>query len=138
MHHPRTHTAAVTAHLTAAAARLRSITRSSPKPGPAPAGHTTAVGSTARVPTARSARYAKQLCSHAAWKTPHAQWTEPTGLIEFPDNMGTCRITAEPNCLVLAVEATDPAELARMQQIIGGNIERFAAREGLTVQWTPT
>lgn len=138
MHHPRSHTAAVTAHLTATAARLRSITRSTRKRGSAPQGHTIAAGSTARVPTARSARYAKQLCSHAAWKTPHTQWTEPTGVIEFPDGMGTCRITAEPDCLVLAVEAGDPADLARIQQISGGNIERFAAREGLTVQWTPT
>ncbi|HXA62744.1 MAG TPA: hypothetical protein VNW94_26650 [Streptosporangiaceae bacterium] len=31
----------------------------------------------------------------------------------------------------------DPASLARLQQIIGGNMERFTAREGLTVQWVP-
>jgi hypothetical protein len=49
--------------------------------------------------------------------------------------MGTCRITAKPDHLVLAVEATDSANLARMQQIIGGNIERFASRDGLKVQW---
>jgi hypothetical protein len=78
------------------------------------------------------------LCSHAAWKTPRAQWTEPAGLIEFPNGLGTCRITAEPDFLVLAIEAADPAGLASMQQIIGNNIERFAAREGLTVQWTRT
>jgi hypothetical protein len=27
-------------------------------------------------------------------------------------------------------------DLARLQRIIGGNIERFAAREALTVTWT--
>jgi hypothetical protein len=91
--------------------------------------------SEARVPTPKSDRYAKQLCSHAAWKAPRSEWTPPDGVIQFPDNMGTCRITAKPDHLVLAVEATDSANLARMQQIIGGNIERFASRDGLKVQW---
>lgn len=91
--------------------------------------------SEARVPTPRGERYAKQLCRHAAWKTPRAEWTPPDGVIEFPDDMGTCRITAEPDHLVLAVEATDPANLARMQQIVGGNVERFAGRERLKVEW---
>jgi hypothetical protein len=58
-------------------------------------------------------------------------------VIEFPGGVGTCRITAEPDCLVLAIEAAGPADLARLQQIIGANIERFTAREGLTVQWIP-
>lgn len=137
MHHPRPHTATVTAHLTAVVARLRSITRPAPEPQPDPAGRAAAVRSSASVPTARSARYAKQLCSHAAWKTPHAQWTEPHGVIEFPRGAGTCHITAEPDCLVLALEAADPADLAEIQRIISANIERFAARESLTVQWTP-
>lgn len=64
-----------------------------------------------------------------------AQWTPPEGVIEFPDDMGTCRMTSEPDHLALAVEAPDPANLARLQQIVGGNIERFASREGLRVQW---
>jgi hypothetical protein len=138
MHSPRSHLPAFTAHIAATAGRLRSIT--GPLRGrriPAAAGSTTTVRSQARVPTARSARYAKQLCSHAAWKTPNAQWTPPHGVIEFPGGIGTCRITAEPDHLVLAIEATDPANLARLQQIIGANIERFTAREGLTVQWVP-
>jgi hypothetical protein len=54
-------------------------------------------------PDAKGERYAKQLCSHAAWKAPRAEWTPPEGVIEFPDDMGTCRITAEPDHLVLAV-----------------------------------
>lgn len=91
--------------------------------------------SEARIPTAKGERYAKQLCSHAAWKTPRAEWTPPNGVIEFPDDMGTCRMTAEPDHLLLIVEGTNPANLARIQQIIGGNIERFANRDGLTVEW---
>jgi hypothetical protein len=127
-----------TAHVAATAARLRSVAGSlRGRRMPTTAGRNATVRSNARVPTARSARYAKQLCSHAVWKTPRAQWTPPNGVIEFPGGMGTCRITAEPDCLVLAVEAADPADLARLQQIIGSNIERFATREGLTVEWLP-
>ncbi len=44
-------------------------------------------------------------------------------------------MTAEPDLLVLAVEATDPADLAKIQQIVGRNIERFASRENLKVPW---
>ena len=91
--------------------------------------------SEARVPTPRADRYAKQLWSHAAWRARQAAWTPPEGVIEFPDAMGTCRITAEPEHLVLSVEATNPANLARLQQIVGGNIERFAGRECLKVEW---
>jgi hypothetical protein len=90
----------------------------------------------ARVPTRRADRYGKQLCAHAAWKAARAEWTSPHGVIDFPDGMGTCRITAEPDHLVLSVEATNPANTARIKDIVGRNIERFAARDGLTVEWT--
>jgi len=67
----------------------------------------------------------------------HAEWNPPEGVIEFPDAIGTCRLTAEPECLLLMLEATDAANLARMQEILGGDIERFAGREGLEVKWAP-
>lgn len=86
-------------------------------------------------PDAESERYTKQLCAHAAWRTPRAEWTPPDGVIEFPDYMGTCRMTAEPDHLLIAIDATGPANLARIEQIIGVNIERFASRDGLTVEW---
>ena len=134
MHHPRSHTARPAAHLRAAAAALRSATG---QHAPDPGGQQLApVRSHARVTTGRSERYGKQLCDHAAWKASHAQWTPPDGVIEFPGSTGTCRITARPDCLLLAIEAATSADLARLQRIIGGSIERFAAREGLTVAWT--
>lgn len=134
MHHPRPHAARPAAHLRAAAAALRSVAG---RRAPDTVGQRQAqVSSHARVATGRSERYGKQLCDHAAWKASHAQWTPPDGVIEFPGSTGTCRITARPDCLLLAVEAATPADLARLQRIIGGNIERFAAREGLTVTWT--
>lgn len=89
--------------------------------------------SEARVPAPRSERYAKQqLCNHAAHMTPHPEWNPPEGGIEFPGAMGTCRITAE----LLTLEATDSANLARMQQIISRNIERSGSGEGLAVEWS--
>ncbi|MEC3974422.1 DUF2218 domain-containing protein [Amycolatopsis sp. H20-H5] len=102
-----------------------------------PVGEEPITRSVARIPTPKGERYAKQLCSHAAWKTPRAEWTPPDGVIEFPADMGTCRMTVEPDHLLLAIEATDAANLARIQQIIGANIERFASRDGLTVEWIP-
>ena len=134
MHHPRPHTPGPAAHLRALAAALRPATgRRGPHDGseqPSP------VCSHARIPTERSERYGKQLCGHAAWKATRAQWTPPDGVIEFPGSSGVCRITAEPDCLLLAIEAATPADLTRLQQIVGGNIERFGSREGLTVTWT--
>ncbi len=64
-----------------------------------------------------------------------AEWTPPEGRIEFPDDMGTCRILTEPGHLILTLQATDPASLGRLQQIIGSNVSRFASREGLNVEW---
>jgi hypothetical protein len=91
--------------------------------------------SEARVPTPRGERYARQLCSHAAHMASRAEWTPPEGRIEFPDDLGTCRILTDPGHLILTLQATDPASLGRLQQIIGSNITRFASREGLNVEW---
>jgi hypothetical protein len=100
-----------------------------------PVSDTSMMRSEARVPTPKGERYAKQLCNHAARMTCRAEWTPPEGVIEFPDDMGICRITAEPDHLVLAVEAMDPANVERLQQIVGRDIERFASRDGLKVEW---
>ena len=93
---------------------------------------------TAIIPTTRSERYAKQLCQHAAHMACQADWTAPTGIIEFPDSMGTCRLTAEAERLVLTVDGSSPANLDRMRQILEHDIERFARRDTLTVQWQPS
>jgi hypothetical protein len=89
----------------------------------------------ARIPTTRGERYAKQLCRHAARLASRADWTPPEGVIEFPNDIGTCRMTAEPDHMLVTIEATDAASLTRLQQIIGSNIERFSSRDGLTVEW---
>ena len=40
-----------------------------------------------------------------------------------------------PGLLILGVESADPAKLAKMQRIIGADIERLAFREGIKVEW---
>ena len=94
--------------------------------------------SEARVTTAEGERYAGLLCKHAAHMTPRVEWTPPTGTIEFPDGMGTCSLIAEPGELLLAVESENSESLAKMQRIIADNIARFAFREGVKVEWSPT
>ena len=47
-------------------------------------------------------------------------------------------MTARPDGLVLEVEATDPAKLQRVQDIVAGHLERFGARAGLAVVWDST
>ncbi len=126
---PAGHVASPAGHLRAVARLLRRAEHQGPEI------QTWMMRAGARVPTARAERYAKQLCSHAARMTPRADWTPPHGVIEFPDGTGACRMTAEPDHLILTLEATGAANLARLQQIVGGNIERFGHREGLTVEW---
>ena len=89
-----------------------------------------------RVPTPKGERYAKQLVSHATHMSCRAEWNPPDGMIEFPNAMGTCRVTAEPGHLVFDVEAPDRASLARLQQILSRDVERFGGRDGLAVAWT--
>jgi ubiquinone/menaquinone biosynthesis C-methylase UbiE len=96
---------------------------------------TRTASSTARVPTPRAERYARQLCDHAAHMACAASWTPPEGVIEFPDAAGTCRLAADAAHLVLTAEAADPADLTRIRRIVGRDIERFGGREGLTVHW---
>jgi uncharacterized protein len=93
--------------------------------------------SEARVATADGARYADLFCKHAAHMTPKVEWSAPSGSIEFPDAMGFCRLEVQPDLLILRIESADPANLAKMQKIIGADIERLAFREGVKVEWGP-
>lgn len=112
------------AHLTSLVRRPREKARSAP-----------AVEASARVPTPKAERYARQLCAHARWKAPRVEWAPPNGVIEFPGGMGTCRLSATADHLLLVVTAADAAGLAAIRQILTGNLERFANRDGLTVEW---
>ena len=93
------------------------------------------IRSEARIPTSSADRYAKRLCNHAAHMVDHVEWTPPYGLIGFPW-VGTCRIEAGPDELVLVAEAATPEGLSRIREIVGGDLERFARRNSLKVNWS--
>jgi len=89
--------------------------------------------SEARVATEKAGRYANRLCKHFAHKI-RAAWTPPEGLVEFP-GLGTCRMTASPEELILRVEAPDAERLEKARRVVGAHLERFGKREGLAVGW---
>lgn len=116
----------------------------------------------ARVPTANAQRYLAQLCRHAtamgergghmrlarhvrhgAGESLHgqvrieAQWTQREGTIRF-EPYGVCVLAAGEGELVVRIEAVEEDKLARIQQILTADLERFGGRrEKLAVQWRP-
>jgi hypothetical protein len=91
--------------------------------------------SSARVPVDRPERYVKQLVSHLAHKRTTRLIPPDGGAVEWPD--GRCSLSCEPGVLVLTATAVDAAALAHVQDAIGRHLERFGAREGIRVLWSP-
>lgn len=97
------------------------------------------VTSTARVATARPARYAKQLASHLGRKIETAFDPETgRGQLIFPPRDGvpvaTCDMLCGDNVLVLAMEA--PSEhIEQAEEVVGSHLERFGESDGLIVTW---
>ncbi|WP_433566209.1 DUF2218 domain-containing protein [Nocardia sp. CA-151230] len=105
-----------------------------------------------RVPTDRSARYLRQFRTHAeAMASPrgdrvHAGNPRATGEIhlrvEGTDTRttahfapwGHCTLTAEPEALVVRIDATDAAALHRIRDILTRDLARFGGGS-LTVDW---
>ena len=88
---------------------------------------------TASVPTDRPARWAKQLLSHFATKVD-VVLDGDGGSITFGAGKGTVRV--EPNLLVFEAEGETEDDVQRVQNVLGGHFERFAAKDGLTATWT--
>ncbi|ADD44154.1 DUF2218 domain-containing protein [Stackebrandtia nassauensis] len=88
----------------------------------------------ARVATPRAARYLKQLSSHFGHKAD-STYDEHSGHTDF--GFGQCRMTAETDALVIDVEAPDAEMLGRVEHVVADHLERFASREGLSVEWRP-
>jgi uncharacterized protein len=89
--------------------------------------------SVARVTTPTPARYLGQLCKHFAHKIPATHDAE-TGRIEFP--FGVCELATGKDLLVLCVSAIDLESLARMEDVIGSHLTRFAFREPVEINWS--
>lgn len=99
--------------------------------------------SEARVPTRRAERYLAQLCRHAEAMGEHGsgarlrlQGVERSGdgaVLRF--DRGRCVVRAEPDALVLSVEAGDAESRRQVETLIAADIERFGHRDELTVTW---
>jgi hypothetical protein len=106
----------------------------------------------AQISTPNARRYLTQFCKHAQQihRLPHRPPTHEGGLQPLPtvehaefsetDGMvslgwGRCVLHATPGTLTLRAEATSNDHLHRIQDIIAADIQRFGAREQLTITW---
>jgi hypothetical protein len=91
--------------------------------------------SNARVATANASRYLQQVCKH--WSHKFAvEFTPERGRVPLSDDR-ICLFEAEPQALLMHVEAPDDESLARLQGVVVDHVKRFAFREDLgEVAWS--
>lgn len=101
------------------------------------------VGAEARVPTRHASRYLQQLCKHWAHNLA-VEFTPERGSVTFPRDargaswQGDARLemSAEPEVLVCRIEASEPAQLEGMKEVVARHLDRFAFREApLAFDW---
>ena len=112
-----------------------------PTPGEATLGRATGqerpIGSRADVATGAAARYAKQLISHLGRKlsfSGDATSSPATAVI----GAATAGIVVGDGVLTLWAVGDDEESVARVEQVLGSHLERFAHRDELTVRWVRT
>ena len=108
----------------------------------------------AHVQTSSAGRYLARLCEHAGNmgrpqrhrprthggsggppEVLHTECSETEGAIVL--SWGRCALTAGPGSLTLRADAADEENLARIQDMIAGRLEKFGRRENLSVTWHP-
>jgi hypothetical protein len=91
--------------------------------------------SNARVATANASRYLQQVCKH--WSHKFAvEFTPERGRVPFAGDR-ICELKAEPQALVMHLEAPDEESLTRLQAVVVDHVKRFAFREDLgEVAWS--
>ena len=89
--------------------------------------------STATVETDRCDRWIKQLRSHLGRKAEVSQDDDGATVLLLAG--GRCRMHGDDSTLRFDASAPDEYALARIETVIGGHLERFAADEGLVVRW---
>jgi hypothetical protein len=104
----------------------------------------------AHLVTPRAGRFLVQLCRHAeamSGKAGHlhggdgrarpdvlaVECAENEGKIRF--GWGACTLRSTSDTLTVRVEAGEVAQLARIQDILTADLERFGRRDGLKVTW---
>jgi len=86
----------------------------------------------AEVVTERGDRWLKQLATHSGRKVEVIKEDDRTLLFIAG---GTCTVTSDQMALRLTATGSDEASLTRVQEVVGGHLERIAANEGLHVVW---
>ena len=86
----------------------------------------------ADVATDAPARYAKQLLSHLGRRV---EWTTDGAVSTAEIAGGTGVVEVADGVLRLRAQAPDAESLARVQDVLGGHLERFGQRNELVVSW---
>lgn len=97
--------------------------------GPGPA-----VSTCARVVTDNPARYAKQLVAHLSRKVDFIT-DGPTSTARIGG--GTGIVVVGEGKLTLIAQGPDEGVTALIEHVLGSHLERFGARNELTVDWQP-
>jgi uncharacterized protein len=90
------------------------------------------MSSEARMATNLPRRYLTQLCKHFEHRL-EVSYAEDDGRITFP--AGICTLKAEPEALVMRVEAADEEALHQVEGVVARHLERFAFREPPVINW---
>ena len=93
------------------------------------------LNSRSEVATDAAARYAKQLASHLSRKAEVVPDPEGDRILI---GEGSCLLLAGEHSLVLDASAPSEEALRRVQDVVGRHLEKFGARNGLTVVWGET
>jgi uncharacterized protein len=94
----------------------------------------TLLTSHADVTTDAAARYAKQLAAHLGRRAEVVPEAEGDRIV-IGD--GSCLLVPGEAALVLRAQAPSQESLARVQDVVGGHLERFGQRNELAVHWHP-
>jgi hypothetical protein len=89
---------------------------------------------TAHVPTARSARYAKQLAEHLGHRSQIRE--TPDGIV-IELSIGSCLLTTGDDELTLTARAKTTEDLAVVSDVVARHLVRFGQRDELVVEWEP-
>jgi hypothetical protein len=91
--------------------------------------------SNARIATPNASRYLQQVCKH--WSHKFAvEFTPESGRVPFAEDR-SCRFEADPQALVMHLEAPDETSLTRLESVVVEHVKRFAFREDLgDVAWS--
>jgi hypothetical protein len=79
------------------------------------------------------ARYMGRLCNHFAHRVPVHREPE-SARVEFPD--APCSMQVRGDRLEMRIEAADPEDLERFQEVVTRHLKQVAPDESFEVNWT--